>query len=99
MSDLLIKNIELPTEDRIQLSVYPNGKVINHSSFTDTTLLSVVLPPHGMLKDSVAIIKDIKEFYCKKCKTKDDDKCWVCIVNNFVRIIDDAPTVLEASEA
>ena len=27
MSDLLIKNIELPKEDRIQLSVYPNGKV------------------------------------------------------------------------
>lgn len=53
---------------------------------------------HGSLKDSDAIIKDIKEFYCKKCKTKDEDKCWVCIVNNCVRIIDDAPTILEASK-
>lgn len=56
-----------------------------------------VVSKHGSLKDSDAIIKDIKEFYCEKCKTKDEDKCWVCIVNNCVRIIDDAPTILEAN--
>ena len=98
MSDLLIKNLELPKEDRIQLSVYPNGKVINHSSFTDTTLLSVELPPHGKLKDADAIVNTTKGIYCKGCNNYGGAMCRACLLDDCLSCIDDAPTVLEASK-
>ena len=49
--DLLIKGLELPTEERISLSIYPNGIVVNHSTLKPekTRTTAIELRPHGDL--------------------------------------------------
>ncbi len=53
MAEILIPNIDLPTEERIQLSIYPDGTVINHSTLKveKSRSKAIELPPHGDLKD------------------------------------------------
>ena len=60
---------------------------------------SIEIPKeHGDLKDTDAIRKEIGKFFCEKCKNEDDDKCWDCPANICIRLIDEAPTILEASK-
>lgn len=50
--DILIPNLELPLEERIQLSIYPNGLVVNHSTLdANNRRKAVALPEHGDLID------------------------------------------------
>lgn len=50
--DILIPNLELPLESRIQLSIYPNGLVVNHSTLdVNNRRKAVALPSHGDLID------------------------------------------------
>ena len=59
MADILIKNIELPLEERIQLSIYPNGIVVNHSTLKigKNRTTAIELPEHGRLCDLDALIE------------------------------------------
>lgn len=53
MADILIKGLELPTEERISLSIYPNGIVVNHSTLKieKNRTTAIELPHHGRLVD------------------------------------------------
>lgn len=59
MADLLIKGLELPTEERISLSIYPNGIVVNHSTLKveKNRTTAIELPSHGRLIDLDAYLK------------------------------------------
>lgn len=57
--DILIKNMELPLEERIQLSIYPNGIVVNHSTLKieKNRTTAIELPEHGRLLDADEIVR------------------------------------------
>lgn len=88
MADILIKGLELPTEERISLSIYPNGIVVNHSTLKveKSRTKAIELPPHGRLIDADKVKKKQKHSYNEFCEN---------VVSVFD--IDHAPTILEAS--
>lgn len=89
--DILIPNLELPLEERIQLSIYPNGVVVNHSTLKigKTRTTAIELLPHGDLKDANIILQWLN--------LKADNQEPVT-VGEIIDFIEKQPTVLEASE-
>lgn len=63
---------------------------------------SIEIPePHGELKDTDAMMKDIKDRYCNKESCPDNYgglRCRACATDDMLSEIDSAPTILEASE-
>lgn len=90
MADILIKNMELPTEERIQLSIYPDGTVVNHSTFKveKNRTTAIELPEHGRLIDADVIGNRLREQHVFSMPT-------TCKIDSIIK---NAPTVLEATE-
>lgn len=92
MSDVLIKNIEMPKETQCCYTIFPNGKVIVH---WDGKVLgeatAIELPPHGQLIDRDAVLKEYNHV----------SYMWQESPNfahgEFVHIVYNAPVVVEAS--
>ena len=103
MSDLLIKNMEMPKE-RKMFVIETDGSVweqIADTSYFCTGYKAVAIPPHGRLIDADALIEQTQNWYCSKENCEDDYngiRCRACWVDDAIGIIDDAPTVLEATE-
>lgn len=105
MSDILIKNLELPKEikDSYCLFVTP----YNVAEFNDRGLDPdkprhdvIVLPDHGEAKDTdiaIRYIKDEMEDDFNKTTTL-DEKSYKEGMKRAIELIGYAPTVLEASE-
>lgn len=97
--DVLIKNIELPTEERIQLSIYPNGIVVNHSTLKveKNRTTAIELPPHGDLIERSPLVQKIKDEWQK---IHEETGCDVKGIfwNKLVEIIESSEVVLEASK-
>lgn len=87
--DILIPNLELPLEERIQLSIYPNGLVVNHSTLDVNNMRkAVALPEHGRLCDLDSLIEH--ETYNIEQALFDSDEVLEDLKN--------APVIVEATE-
>lgn len=101
--DILIPNLELPLEERIQLSIYPNGVVVNHSTLdVNNRRKAVELPPHEHLTEKSAFWNMLHEI-CVKCNDSGDinrypNRCIWCKIKEAYEKVYQTPTVLEATE-
>ena len=61
MSDILIKNMEMPSE-RTMFEVFPDGKVFeihpNNNARIPTESVAIPVPEHGQLIDRDAVLKE-----------------------------------------
>lgn len=88
MSDIVIRGIEMPKDKQYSLTIFPNGKVIQHWDgvvFGETK--AIELPQHGRLGDLDKLYEvataPYGNFYGFQALIKD---------------IKNAPTILEASK-
>ena len=101
MADILIKNIELPTEDeQVNITILSDGSVIEHfrnesgkwSSYRSGGVTAIELPPHGDLGDLSEVSMTLySELETQTPKTLGE------VMQIIKRVFDEAPTVLEAS--
>lgn len=93
--DILIKNMELPKEERyIELVIFPDGRIEQkHLAYGLLHLeqKAIELPPHGGLKD----FNDILTIFDKVIHGVDDETN--ALLCDLLVQIHNAPTVLEAS--
>ena len=87
MSDIVIRNIEMPKDKQYSLTIFPNGRIIQHWDgvvFGETK--AVELPPHGRLIDADKLKKKMGDFFSTGSEV------------GYMWLVDDAPIVLEASK-
>lgn len=90
--DILIPNLELPLEERIQLSIYPNGLVVNHSTLdANNKRKAVALPSHGRLIDADEFKASIHMNHLGEFATNRD-------VQVLYKLLNNAETIVEATE-
>ena len=103
MSDILIKNIKLPKGNPCRLTLYAEGGAIQH--LEDKSVIVgkwKALEPHGRLIDADKLLKELSDCEMKSygyngsCDDCEDRN--ICRVKGLLKDIEDAPTVLEASE-
>ena len=97
MSDIVIPNMEMPTDKQYSLTIFPDGRVIQHWEgvvFGETK--AIELPQHGDLKDYDLLEKKMLKRY------EDNKKKWdISFIDGFLtalKMLDKAPTILEASK-
>ena len=100
MSDLLIKGMDLPTDDIVSLiAVFSGGdvKFIDRTTFSTFYIpqKAIEVPSHGRLIDADALRGEINHLICTDCEM---GTCEDCNVDWCDNIIENAPTVLEATE-
>ena len=61
-------------------------------------LPSIEVKPHGRLIDADMAIKNLDKYYCKECDNWNGVKCKTCEHYWAMQVLEDAPTVLEASK-
>ena len=97
MSDILIKNMDMPKEGDtygLHLVIYPNGEVWIAYDEKPTTK-AIELPPYGRLIDADICLETFK-LYCQGCKKEID--CYSCWVSDTFDVVKGIPTVLEATK-
>lgn len=83
MSGVYVKGMEIPRTHPITVEIYPDGTVLSKTvGRMDIHGKAVPVPPHGRLIDA--------DILAAKC----DDPYW-CV---WLSDIDDAPTIIPASE-
>ena len=90
--DVLIKGIEMPTDDVLRLEIYPDGQVrriVGWAISEKRDAQAVALPEHGRLIDADRLKADNPQHM-------DADVPYVTEVT-VAEIIDEAPTIVEAS--
>lgn len=107
MAEILIKGMEMPKTCRrcIEMGIPVRCRVMKQEAVTavmsgferpsDCPLVEV--PPHGRLGDMDALVSNIKNVYCKDCK-RSKVMCKACEYGDILDEIEDAPTIIEASE-
>lgn len=55
---VLIKGMEMPTDDFIRIILYPNGQAVKANAVDYEEFEAIPVPPHGRLIDADALIKD-----------------------------------------
>ena len=86
--DLLIKGMALPAQDTLRLILHPNGRVDTINSYNEavmpTDAKAIEVLPHGRCIDA-----DKLRYDAETCRET---------MGAFIELIDEAPTVLEASK-
>ena len=79
---VLIKGMEMPTDDFIRIILYPNGQAVKANAVDYEEFEAIPVPPHGRLIDADALVKKlpIPELGAPR---------W---------LIEQAPTIIEAEE-
>ena len=105
MSELLIKGIKMPNKRHfLQILIAENGDLSYEDAcynFPRTGFIlheskAIEVPPHGRLGDLDALAEHIKDVYCKDCK-RSKVMCKACEYGDILDEIEDAPTIIEAS--
>lgn len=96
MSEIIIKGMKmLPEGYAYEVIIRGNGDVLDAETGMKMGT-AVGLPSHGDLISKQETVKKLMNAMCKGCKHTDD--CSWCAMAEYRRIVEDAPTVLEASE-
>ena len=86
MTEILMKGVELPKgEDVIELTIDSDGCIIFYDGHGKIEQYVEVIQPHGRLIDADKLAESFKAFATGS-------------EVGYLRLIDEAPTVLEASE-
>lgn len=97
---ILIRGMEMPKSLGITVTIFPDGRVIEHNGYGNYRVCgkAVPVPPHGRLVDADALKK--ADFPVLKHFDEIEDR-WVFQPNlyGFPKMIDEAPTVIPAEEA
>ena len=100
MSDILIKNMEMPKGFK-RIIIYPNGRVSEINFYNEAVMPTeaqvIEVPPHGRLIDADAF-KDYLVENLLKFITHPNYAEAKQITEDFCKDIDEQPTILEASE-
>lgn len=97
MGDILIKNMEMPKDNTYILLSPEDGLVLEKiGSMYHVTTSFVEVKPHGRLVDADLLKESIKGLRLEK-KLKDGAVQTIDLEELFNKYLDDAPTVLEAS--
>ena len=101
MADILIPNMELPREERcIELAIFPDGRIEQkHLAYGLLHLKqkAIELPPHGRLGDLDAFKNSVADMRMEKT-LRNGARQVIEIGELFGQIIDDEPTIVEASK-
>lgn len=95
MSDIVIRGIEMPKDKQYSLTIFPNGRVIQHWDgvvFGETE--AIKLPSYGRLIDADKLRSRVESAF----KNKVGGITYELFFEYLMNIIDDAPTVLEANK-
>lgn len=106
MSDLLIKGMDLPTDDIVSLiAVFSCGdvKFIDRTTFSTFYIpqKAIEVPSHGRLIDADKLLEELSDCEmksygyngsCDECEDRN-----ICRVRVLLKDIEDTPTVLEAN--
>ena len=97
MSDILIKDMELPQEKKITLTIFPDGRVYeNHGERLwghgkdCIPWKAVPVPPHERLIDADALMKELE------IDDLDDKTGATLLMAVFLEVLKAAPTIIEA---
>ena len=96
MADILIKNMDMPQNGALTLTIHPNGDVeLGGCIFTHNfgkEVKAIELPPHGYLGDLSELSMTLySELEAQAPKTLGE------VMKIIKKVFDEAPTVLEAS--
>lgn len=100
MSDILIKNVDIPDDNPLVLMLTSDGLVCEKigSMFHVADALWNEVPPHGRLIDADELVGNINDTYCEECPKTKPIMCKACEYEDIMDDIENAPTVLEANE-
>ena len=98
MSDILIKSMEMPTEDgRLCIDIYPDGKVcIALDLECKQVATAVPVPPHGRLIDADALCMKLKMMYAKAFG--EGNTAYHAAYRSLERVVSHEPTIIPAEE-
>ena len=100
MSEILIKNVDIPDDNPLVLMLTSDGLVCEKigSMFHVADALWKEVPPHGRLIDADAFIKQNEEGF-EEPLMQGEDQIGIRVIpmDAVSRAIENAPTVLEAS--
>ena len=100
--DVLIKNMDKPRICR-ECEINDDGwcQLVEDSVGWDSLYERcplIEVPPHGRLGDLDEIMPKLKKIFCTGCPVlKRNERCEDCMIADFYELLEDAPTVLEAS--
>lgn len=101
MSEILIKDMELPKE-RKMFVIERDGSVweqISDTSYFRTGYKAVELPPHGRLIDGDRLERRLKYVSCDNCYPNSEDDCSGCSMKNIVNEVKIMTTIIEADDS
>ena len=90
-AEILIKGLEMPTDDVLRLEIYPDGQVcriIGWALSEKRDAKAIALPPHGKLKDTDDVMNRLALKPCYDATST---------LLSVQAAIDESETVLEAS--
>lgn len=99
MADVIIRGMEMPTEQRMEVLIFKNGFVAYYDVYGHYIgqAKAVPLPEgHGRLVDKAAFEADVRKRYCHGCNNSNGLKCRACWVDDMLGEVEDAPTIVPA---
>ena len=89
---ILIKGMEMPTDDFIRIILYPNGQAVKANAVDYEEFEAMPVPPHGRLIDADALMENEENISFK-------DEWHMTVTEAFVSVknIVDAPTIIEST--
>lgn len=99
MNDIVIRGVDLPKDGKISISITSDGNAYLgiEPAYSQKKFETVVLPSHGRLGDLDKFKEEVKDGTLQK-PLKNGAIHIIEIGKMFAEMIDDVPTVLEASE-
>ena len=99
MSSILIKGMEMPKEEKISLTIFPDGRVYKRRGdllrgYGEDCIpwKAIAVPPHGRLLDADALIRDLE------ITEEDGDNGATLLMAVFLEVLKYAPTIIPAEE-
>ena len=90
MSDILIKNMEMPKGKEIVLRIDEKGEVYVYGSYPTELHKAIPVPPHGRCIDVDALIKSLS------LDEDDAENGASLLMAIFIEVLKAAPTIIEA---
>ncbi len=95
---ILIKNMEMPTDDSIRIILYPDGRVVKSNAVEYEEFEAIPVPPHGRLIDADELKEWIANWFTMNRQYHPYAKDNNIPITELYDILDRIPTIIEAEE-